>query len=239
MGFFEGKKKSMRDEAPLSSRVSHMQYERDSSLVLALDDASVRLASGGDNGFSLARLAAAGLPVPPGVYVTAAASRQFVTGHGLQEQMLAAVWLASPEQPATCDEAARTIAALFAEHLLPDEVAQAVREASTRPGGEDLPVAVRSSATAEDLPDLSFAGQQETYLNRHGDALVLDGVKRCWASLWTARAISSRIRNQISPEDVSLAVVVQQLVPADAAGLLFTANPTMNRGRHQSMINAA
>jgi rifampicin phosphotransferase len=101
-----------------------------------------------------------------------------------------------------------------------------------------LPVAVRSSATAEDLPNLSFAGQQETYLNMRGEAQVLDAVKRCWASLWTARAISYRIRNHIAPTEVSLAVVVQRLVPADAAGIMFTANPMT--GRHdQIMINAA
>ena len=102
----------------------------------------------------------------------------------------------------------------------------------------DLPVAVRSSATAEDLPELSFAGQQETYLNIHGAAMVLDAVKRCWASLWTARAIGYRARHGIAQEDVSLAVVVQELVPADAAGIMFTANP-LTGARDQVMINAA
>src|SRR5207302_7842254 len=124
-----------------------------------------------------------------------------------------------------CDTAAQTIAALFAQHPMPDEVAAAIHQAYTGLGGGDLPVAVRSSATAEDLPDLSFAGQQETYLNMRGEAQVLDAVKRCWASLWTARAIGYRAHHAIAPEDVSLAVVVQELVPAGAAGILFTANP--------------
>jgi phosphoenolpyruvate synthase/pyruvate phosphate dikinase len=97
---------------------------------------------------------------------------------------------------------------------------------------------VRSSATAEDLPELSFAGQQETYLNIHGEAMVLDSVKRCWASLWTARAIDYRARHNIAQGDVSLAVVVQELVPADAAGIMFTANPVTG-ARDQVMINAA
>src|SRR5438445_9568347 len=101
-----------------------------------------------------------------------------------------------------------------------DEIAGAIGLAYAAFGGGDLPVAVRSSATAEDLQDLSFAGQQETYLNMHGEAMVLDAVKRCWASLWTARAIGYRIRNHIAPADVSLAVVVQVLVPADAAGIM-------------------
>jgi len=85
---------------------------------------------------------------------------------------------------------------------------------------------------------MSFAGQQETYLNIHGEAMLLDAVKRCWASLWTARAIGYRARNNIAPATVSLAVVVQALVPADAAGILFTANP-LTGARDQVMVNAA
>src|SRR5256886_2414758 len=85
---------------------------------------------------------------------------------------------------------------------------------------------------------MSFAGQQETYLNMRGEAMVLEAVKRCWASLWTARAIDYRARHSIAPQDVSLAVVVQQLVTAEAAGILFTANP-LTGARDQVMINAA
>src|SRR5207245_5811743 len=99
-------------------------------------------------------------------------------------------------------------------------------------------VAVRSSATAEDLPGMSFAGQQESYLNVRGADCVLEAVKSCWASLWTARAIGYRARHGIAPDEVSLAVVVQELVPADAAGVLFTANP-LTRVRDRVMINAA
>jgi len=99
-------------------------------------------------------------------------------------------------------------------------------------------VAVRSSATAEDLPELSFAGQQETYLNIHGIQAVLEAVQCCWASLWTARAISYRSGHGIDQDRVSLAVVVQLLVPAEAAGVLFTANPVTGQ-RDQVMISAA
>src|SRR5579863_5835312 len=136
------------------------------------------------------------------------------------------------------EEASRQIGRLFAQSTVPDDIAEAIRQAYAQLGGGDLPVAVRSSATAEDLPEMSFAGQQETYLNMHGEAMVLDAVKRCWASLWTARAIGYRARHAIAPEDVSLAVVVQQLVPADSAGILFTANP-ITGARDQVMINAA
>jgi rifampicin phosphotransferase len=88
-----------------------------------------------------------------------------------------------------------------------------------------VPVAVRSSATAEDLPGLSAAGQHDTYLNVRGETAVLDAVKRCWAALWSARAIGNRARRGVEPGDVSIAVVVQQLVPAEAAGVMFTADP--------------
>ncbi|MCP4531424.1 MAG: phosphoenolpyruvate synthase, partial [Delftia sp.] len=96
----------------------------------------------------------------------------------------------------------------------------------------------RSSATAEDLPDASFAGQQETYLNVTGADAVLAAVKRCWASLWTARAIGYRARQGIDQGVVRLAAVVQLLVPAEAAGILFTANPVTG-ARDQIMISAA
>src|SRR5262249_26969466 len=92
--------------------------------------------------------------------------------------------------------------------------------------------------TAEDLPELSFAGQQETYLNVRGGERVVEAVKRCWASLWTARAIGYRARQEIPPADVALAVVVQQLVPADVAGGLFTAEPVTG-ARDEIVINAA
>ena len=215
-----------------------MSNEQGIPLVLALDDASAQLEQVGGKGASLARMAAAGLSVPPGFHVTTAAYRRFVTENGLQEEILAAVLAVTADHPATLEEASRQIARLFAKSVMPDDIAEAIRQAYAELDGNDLPVAVRSSATAEDLPEMSFAGQQETYLNMHGEAMVLEAVKRCWASLWTARAIGYRARHGIAPQDVSLAVVVQELVPADAAGILFTANP-LTGARDQVMINAA
>jgi phosphohistidine swiveling domain-containing protein len=218
-----------------------MKIEQDIPLVLALDDASATLEEVGGKGASLARMAAAGLPVPPGFHITTAAYRRFVMENGLQEQILAAVSGISAvtiDRPAALEEASRQIGRLFENGVMPDAIARAIRRAYAELGGGELPVAVRSSATAEDLPEMSFAGQQETYLNMHGEAMVLEAVKRCWASLWTARAIDYRARHGIAPQDVSLAVVVQQLVAADAAGILFTANP-LTGARDQVMINAA
>ena len=218
-----------------------MKIEQDIPLVLALDDASATLEKVGGKGASLARMAAAGLPVPPGFHITTAAYRRFVTENGLQEQILAAVSgisAVAADHPAALEDASRQIGRLFANGVMPDAIAGAIRQAYAELGGGELPVAVRSSATAEDLPEMSFAGQQETYLNMRGEAMVLEAVKRCWASLWTARAIDYRARHGIAPQDVSLAVVVQQLVTADAAGILFTANP-LTGARDQVMINAA
>ena len=97
---------------------------------------------------------------------------------------------------------------------------------------------MRSSATAEDLEGASFAGQQDTYLNISGTDAVLDAVRRCWASLWTARAMAYRARQDIDPAEVSLAVVVQELVDAASAGVMFTADPSTGR-RDAVLISAA
>ncbi|MBB5802375.1 pyruvate,water dikinase [Saccharothrix ecbatanensis] len=189
------------------------------ALVLPLADSAADLDTVGGKGASLARLAAAGLPVPDGFHLTTHAYRRFVAdieariGDALRE-----------------DDSAALIAAEFERKDMPEEIAAAIR-AALPPG----PVAVRSSATAEDLPDLSFAGQHDTFLDVTGDD-VLDAVKRCWASLWTERAIAYRARNGIT--DVALAVVVQEMVPADAAGVLFTANPVTG-ARTESVVNAA
>ena len=104
--------------------------------------------------------------------------------------------------------------------------------------GDDEPVAVRSSATAEDLAYASFAGQQDTYLNVVGSAALLDAVRRCWASLWTDRAVSYRNANGIDHRSVALAVVVQRMIDATAAGVMFTANP-ITGNRNETVIDAS
>ena len=171
--------------------------------------ASASLGELGGKGASLARLAAAGFPVPHGYVVNTAAYRRFVDDHGLQGLLIRG---ASDE-----------IAAAFAGHHVPDEIAAEIAAAYRELGSP--PVAVRSSATAEDLAGASFAGQQDSFLNISGDADVVDAVRRCWASLWNERAIAYRARHRIPPADVAIAVVVQELVDAEAAGVMFTADP--------------
>jgi pyruvate,water dikinase len=208
------------------------------NFILPLSDPSAGLLQVGGKGASLACLAAAGLPVLPGFHIITAAYRRFVAVHELQEQILSAVCAVTPDQPAAHEEASNRIGQLFAQCAIPDELAREIRQAYAGLGEGDVPVAVRSSATAEDLPGASFAGQQETYLNMRGEAMVLDAVKRCWASLWTSRAIAYRARRGIKSDSVALAVVVQKLVLADSAGIMFTVNP-VNGKRDEIVINAA
>src|SRR5262249_32055014 len=112
---------------------------------------------------------------------------------------------------------------------IPDDLAAAIAESVARLGGQAA-CAVRSSATAEDLPTVSFAGQQDTYLNVVGLAAILQHVSKCWASLFTERAVTYRLRNGFDHRKVHMAVVVQQMGFPEAAGILFTADPvTSNR----------
>src|SRR5207247_1244652 len=116
---------------------------------------------------------------------------------------------------------------------VPDEIADAALKAYAGLGSGR--VAVRSSATAEDLPGASFAGQQDTYLDVSGDVDLLDAIRRCWASLWNERAVAYRRANSVDDRNVSLAVVVQEMVDASAAGVLFTADPVTGRRRRASI----
>ena len=213
--------------------------------IIPLSDPRATLEIVGGKGMSLARLANAGFPVPCGFHLTTEAYRKFVSGNNLQTGINTALANIDSNQPSTFTSAATIIGEVFADANIPDEIANEIQAAyfSLWPGTkEDGPedsvsVAVRSSATAEDLPDASFAGQQETYLNIRGADALLRAVKKCWTSLWTARAISYRADQRIKSEDVALAVVVQEMVFADAAGVLFTANP-MNGKRDEMIINA-
>ena len=191
----------------------------------------------GGKGASLARMVAAGLPVPPGFHITTDAYDRFVAENHLGDEILSGVAQAQTNDPATLERTSEQIQSLIAQGTIPGDVAEMIRQRYANLGA-DAPVAVRSSATAEDLPGMSFAGQLETYLNVRGGDEVIHAVKRCWASLWTGRAIGYRQRQGIRPEDVSIAVVVQKLIPAEAAGVLFTANPVTG-ARDELMINAA
>ena len=196
--------------------------------------ASSDIDQAGGKAANLGELTRAGLPVPPGFVVLTEAYRAYIAEHQMHEQITALA--AASDDPAGYDEAAAQIKALFEDEVsdtLRTEIAEAYAAL-----GEDVPVAVRSSATAEDLQEASFAGQQDTFLNVRGLDDLLVAVGDCWASLWTARAMAYRARQGIDPATVSLAVVVQQMVDAESAGVMFTANPSNGR-RDETVISAA
>ena len=178
----------------------------------------------GGKAVGLGRLLGEGLRVPEGFVVTTAAYREWLQAHELGARLAALVERA--ESPVEQERVAEEIASLFREagpgDLLTEPLAQAYRALDA---SEAAPVAVRSSATAEDGADASFAGQQETYLWVTGTDAVLDAVVRCWGSLFTPQAISYRRHLGIAPDDVAMAVVVQRMVDARAAGVMITLDP--------------
>ena len=206
-------------------------------VVMALDDPAAVLETVGGKAASLARLARAGFPVPPGFDVTTGAYLDYVERGRLREPMMAAMSAVDVTDPVTFKVASEQIGALFAGRAMPAATAAAIVRAYAALG-DDVAVAVRSSATAEDLPGMSAAGQQDTYLNIRGADSVIDAVRRCWASLWTPRAIGYRARYGVVAGHAQMGVVVQQFVPADAAGVLFTVNPASG-GPDQVVVNAS
>ncbi|MEM7366083.1 MAG: PEP/pyruvate-binding domain-containing protein, partial [Pseudomonadota bacterium] len=191
----------------------------------------------GGKGRSLAKMTNAGFNVPHGFLVTTSAYQHFVASHGLQEEIIAK---AKPEVASgrvSFEAASSGVRTLFSDHELADDIAREIADAYDALPGAPA-VAVRSSATAEDLPGLSFAGQQETFLNVRGAGEVVAAVKNCWASLWTAQAISYRHQNAIDQDAVAMAVVVQVMVPSEVSGILFTANPATGE-RGEMIINAS
>lgn len=157
------------------------------------------------------------VPVPPGFCVTTHAFERMLA---VDEQLSSLVHDGSIGAEVRC---------VLETAVIPEDVVESIAD-SLRKLGEQHAYAVRSSATAEDMPVASFAGQYETYLNVVGLPSILDHIKRCWASLFTERAITYRLRSQLDQRDVKMAVVVQQMVFAESAGILFTADPvTGNR----------
>ncbi len=186
---------------------------------------------GGKNaslGEMLRALTGLGVRVPDGFAVTAGAYRAFLRHNDL-EQRIASALAAVRESTTDLDACSATIRGLIMQGAYPPELASGVTAAYRELCGEqgELTVAVRSSATAEDLPNASFAGQQESYLHVHGDADLLDKVKRCFASLFTPRAISYREDMGFAHDAVALSVGVQRMVRADtgASGVTFTIDP--------------
>ena len=207
------------------------------SFILPMDTTDDALELIGGKGRSLAKMSNAGFNVPSGFHLTADAYRAFVAENNLQDQIVSLAKPALDNGWVTFEPASAAIQKLITSCEISEAIASQLRQAYASLGS-DPAVAVRSSANAEDLPGLSFAGQQETYLNVKGGNALLKAVRNCWASLWTAQAISYRHENDIEQGSVAMAVVVQIMVPADVAGILFTANPATGE-RTEMIVNAS
>lgn len=178
----------------------------------------------GGKGANLGEMTKAGFPVPPGFCVATSAFRAFLETSDQMEGFFNELNQVSADDI----EPIRHLGGRIRDHLnqlvMPNEIAEAILRAWRHQGSEKS-YAVRSSATAEDLPGASFAGQQETYLNVIGQNQVLVAIRRCWASLFTDRAIAYRAKNGFDHRQVWLAVVVQEMVFPDVSGIMFTADP--------------
>ncbi|MFY0522731.1 phosphoenolpyruvate synthase [Archangium gephyra] len=182
----------------------------------------------GGKGANLGEMARAGFPVPPGFCVTTAAFDAFVAGCGELQERYAELEALDGKDVEAARRAAESTRAALGRAPMPPAVADAVL-ATWRTLGTEASWAVRSSATAEDLPDASFAGQQDTYLNIRGAEALLDAVRRCWVSLFTDRAVLYRSRSGFGHRGVKLSVVVQRMVLPEVSGILFTADPISGR----------
>ena len=218
----------------------------------ALGSAPLQLVGG--KAVNLGKLTAAGFPVPRGFCLTTAAYRKAAPAElDALAARLDAAQPASPNDGEPSDgqpghagldhpepdlgELARQAREMIVTAPIPADVDAALRAAYAALGS-GAAVAVRSSATAEDLPFASFAGQQDSFLNISGADAVVESARRCWASLWTERAVAYRSANAISHRDAGLAVVVQDVVAATTAGVLFTANPVTGT-RTETVIDAS
>ncbi|HJJ26482.1 MAG TPA: phosphoenolpyruvate synthase [Methanocorpusculum sp.] len=178
----------------------------------------------GGKGASLGEMTNVGLPVPPAFVVTAQAFRRFLQMTKLEDTLFPMLESLDVDDNDALNAASDKAKAMVETAVMPEVIRNDIL-ASYKKMGKDIVVAVRSSATAEDLPGASFAGQQDTYLNIKGDDDVIDAVQRCWASLYTARAIYYRSKNGFDDRTVNIAVVVQQLVFSQKAGVMFSSHP--------------
>ena len=182
----------------------------------------------GGKGANLGELLRNEIPVPNGFVVDSRTFMEFIEGAGIKDKIIEILENLNVEDTEQLNEASKRVRELIESAKMPEKIENEIRKAYRQlceEEGEEVYVAVRSSATAEDLPDASFAGQQETYLNVKGEDNVVEMVKKCWGSLYTPRAIYYRIQKGFRHEDVSIAVVVQKMVNSEKSGVMFTSHP--------------
>ncbi len=185
------------------------------------------IAIAGGKGANLGEMFNLGIPVPGGFVVTAQAYKKFIDDTKIRDKILDFLKDLDVEDNDALQLASINIQKLVESTEVPKDIKKAIVD-SYKEIGEKIFVAVRSSATAEDLPEASFAGQQATFLNIRGSANIANAVRSCWASLFTARAIYYRTKNNFPHEKVLIAVAVQKMVNSQKSGIMFTANPSTN-----------
>jgi pyruvate,water dikinase len=208
-----------------------------SGYILPLTSKAASIAVAGGKGANLGALIRAGFPVPPGFVITTAAYGEFVSANGLGGPIAETLASLRIDDPSAVEAASQVMRDLFDQGAMPEGVAADIRGAYRQLTSDSCAVAVRSSATVEDLPRASFAGQQATYLGLRGQEAVLRAVRGCWSGLWSAQALAYGARRPMNGA-AQMAVVIQRMVPADAAGVLFTANP-VNGNRDELVVNVA
>jgi len=182
----------------------------------------------GGKGASLGEMINIGVPVPGGFAVTAQAFRDFINRAGIAEKLFEALKV-DVNQESELHKAEKAAKKLIMDAKVPEDIEQAIKsryEELCKREGKQVFVAVRSSATAEDLPDASFAGQQETYLNVRGAEDVFNAVRKCWASLYGARAIFYRVEQGFEHDKVNLSAIVQKMVDSEKSGVMFSSQPS-------------
>ena len=194
------------------------------------------LALAGGKAVNLGTLTRADLPVPQGFVLLTSAYDKFLIANEMRNAIQELAEGYDTGKRASLEQASQAIRSLIEQGTMPNTLSSAIAQAYVEMGAGT--VAVRSSATTEDLPGASFAGQQESYLNIEGTAEVLMAVKRCWSSLWTPRAMAYRAQQGVEAGSASMAVIVQRMVPADVSGILFTVNPVTGM-RDEMLIEAS
>ena len=180
---------------------------------------------------NLGEMISAGIPVPPGFAISAYAYKRFIEETGIAQKIYDILdeTITDPKDPGQYEEASKKIRKLIESTSIPGylqkEISEAYRKLCEKTGSKEVYVAVRSSATAEDLPGASFAGQQETFLNVKGEEELLESVRKCWSSLFTPRAIFYRTQKGFRHEKVLISVAVQKMVNSRSAGVMFTLHP--------------
>ncbi len=197
----------------------------------------------GGKGANLGEMFNSQFPIPEGFVVTAGTYKEFIEKTGIKEKILEMVGKIDVNNTEQLQNTSKQIRELIATTSMPEEIKEELEDQYMAMGlhrkssaedvmsGKEEFVAVRSSATAEDLPEASFAGQQATFLNIKGKENIVKAVQNCWASLYTARAVYYRTKNDFPHDKVFIAVVVQRMVNSDSSGVMFTINPSNNNDK--------